>query len=202
MRARIAMIDTGVDFEVREISLRDKPTSMLTISPKGTVPVLLLSDGTVLEQSLDIMLWAYQNNPVQHRVLLNEGGAIVDTMLKWLTLNDQVFKKLLDAYKYPERFPTHSLDATLKQAVEIYLMPIEQQLSSQLFIMGDHLSLVDIALFPFVRQFMRADEREFVALKLDSIQRWMNFFQSSRIFNLAMVKHPTWSEPNQPLDTF
>ncbi len=197
MRSRMAMIDAGIDFEVREISLRDKPASMLSISPKGTVPVLLLSDGTILEQSLDIMLWAYQNNPVPHRVILNEQGGIVDAMQAWLTLNDQVFKKLLDAYKYPERYPTHSREVTLKQAVEIYLLPIEQKLSKQQFLMGDHLSLVDFALFPFVRQFMKADEQEFIRLKLTSMNRWMNFFFSSKIFNLAMVKYPTWSEPKQ-----
>ncbi len=198
MRARMALIDAGITFEVREISLRNKPASMIKLSPKGTVPVLLRPDGSVLEQSLDIMLWAYRTQPVPHRVIWGEWGERFDgidaSMLAWIRLNDDVFKKILDAYKYPERYPTQSKEDSLKQALDIYLMPIEKELSKNPFLMGNQLSLVDIALFPFVRQFMRADEQGFMDLKLESIDRWMTFFQTSEMFNLSMVKYPTWLE--------
>ena len=198
MRARMALIDAGITFEVREISVRNKPASMIKLSPKGTVPVLLRPDGSVLEQSLDIMLWAYRTQPVPHRVIWGEWGERFDgidaSMLAWIRLNDDVFKKILDAYKYPERYPTQSKEDSLKQALDIYLMPIEKELSKNPFLMGNQLSLVDIALFPFVRQFMRADEQGFMDLKLESIDRWMTFFQTSEMFNLSMVKYPTWLE--------
>lgn len=195
MRARMAMVDAGINFEVREISLRNKPASMLNLSPKGTVPVLLLPDGRVLEQSLDIMLWAYQLNPVPHRVLWNQDhSAVNEKMAAWFKLNDNVFKKLLDAYKYPERYPAQSHEETLKQALENYLEPLEKKLSNSPYILGEHLSMVDIALFPFVRQFMRTNEDEFMKLNLQSMNRWINIFQNSKIYNLSMVKYPIWQE--------
>jgi glutathione S-transferase len=191
----MAMFDAGIDFEVREISLRNKPSSMLNLSPKGTVPVLLLPDGRVLEQSLDIMLWAYQMNAVPHRVLWNQDHSAVDvTMETWFKLNDNVFKKLLDAYKYPERYPAQSQEETLLKALDQYLDPIEKTLLDSSYILGDHLSMVDIALFPFVRQFMRTNEEKFMELNLQSINRWIKLFQSSEIFNLSMVKYPIWQE--------
>jgi len=195
MRSRMAMFDAGIDFEVREISLRNKPSSMLNLSPKGTVPVLLLPDGRVLEQSLDIMLWAYEMNAVPHRVLWNQDHSAVDeTMETWFKLNDNVFKKLLDAYKYPERYPAQSQEETLQKALDQYFGPIEKTLFDSPYILGDHLSMVDIALFPFVRQFMRTNEEKFMELKLQSIIRWIKHFQNSEIFNLSMVKYPIWQE--------
>lgn len=195
MRSRMAMFDAGIYFEVREISLRNKPSSMLNLSPKGTVPVLLLPDGRVLEQSLDIMLWAYEMNAVPHRVLWNQDHSAVDeTMETWFKLNDNVFKKLLDAYKYPERYPAQSQEETLQKALDQYFGPIEKTLFDSPYILGDHLSMVDIALFPFVRQFMRTNEEKFMELKLQSIIRWIKHFQNSEIFNLSMVKYPIWQE--------
>jgi len=191
----MALIDAGIQFELREISLRNKPSSMLSLSPKGTVPVLLLPDGKVLEQSLDIMLWAYQLNPVPHRVLWNkESNSVDETMVSWFKLNDDVFKKLLDIYKYPERYPVQSNEETLKKALDQYFEPIEKALTDSPYILGDDLSMVDIALFPFVRQFMRTNEEKFMALNLQSINRWIEIFQNSEIFNLSMVKYPTWQE--------
>jgi glutathione S-transferase len=191
----MAMFDAGIYFEVREISLRNKPSSMLNLSPKGTVPVLLLPDGRVLEQSLDIMLWAYEMNAVPHRVLWNQDHSAVDeTMETWFKLNDNVFKKLLDAYKYPERYPAQSQEETLQKALDQYFGPIEKTLFDSPYILGDHLSMVDIALFPFVRQFMRTNEEKFMELKLQSIIRWIKHFQNSEIFNLSMVKYPIWQE--------
>jgi len=193
MRARMALIDAGIVFEVREISLRNKPPSMLKVSPKGTVPVLVLADGTVIEQSLDIMLWAYRHHPVPHRIIWSEHGAgMSEPSLQWIKLNDEIFKKILDAYKYPERYPTQSREDSLKQALEMYLGPIETELSKKTFLMGEHLSCVDMALFPFIRQFMRCDEQQFMELPLPSILRWINYFQTSEMYLQAMVKHPTW----------
>jgi len=195
MRSRMAMIDAGIQFEVREISLRNKPPSMLSLSPKGTVPVLLLPDGKVLEQSLDIMLWAYQMNPVPHRVLWNKDSNGVDeSMVSWFKLNDDVFKKLLDAYKYPERYPSQSDEETLKKALDQYFGPMEKALIDSPYILGNDLSMVDIALFPFVRQFMRTNEEKFMELNLQSINRWIKILQTSEIFKLSMVKYPVWQE--------
>jgi glutathione S-transferase len=192
----MALIDANIDFEVREISLRNKPESLVKISPKATVPVLLLQSGQVIDQSLDIMLWAYRFFPVHGRVhwLDSVGQQIHQDMQSWISLNDDVFKKILDAYKYPERFPNQVHDEVLSKAVEQYLYPIEKNLSNQEFILGNGLTLVDLALFPFIRQFIRVNDERFNTLGLNSISRWVNHFESSNIYLQAMVKFPTWLE--------
>lgn len=195
MRARMALIDAQIDFEVREISLKNKPRSMLELSPKGTVPVLLLQSGKVLEQSLDIMLWAYEQHPVEFRVQKNDLGELDEISKHWIDLNDFSFKKILDAYKYPERFPMLFHSKTRDQALQQFLIPLDQKLEKSNYLIGSHLSLVDIAIFPFVRQFAAVNYEAFNAFKLSSLNRWINFIQKSDIFNKAMAKLPLWTEP-------
>ncbi len=186
MRARMALKCAGIQVERREIALRSKPHSMLLASPKGTVPVLCI-DERVLDQSLDIMRWALeQSDP--------DGWMEVDEEISqaWIEKNDGPFKALLDQYKYPNRFPDISQGDILNGAIELMFKPMESALQSSKYLMGNKMSLVDVAIFPFIRQFAAVDPQRFEALPFASVKAWLNQYLESDLFNSVMGKHPTW----------
>lgn len=188
MRARMALKYSGVEVQIREISLRDKPASMLQISPKGTVPVLQAGN-LVLEQSLDIMHWALeQSDP--------DGWLMVDQHLSqaWIDKNDGPFKKLLDQYKYPNRYPDLIPAQVLEDAIEVMLQPMESVLESCPFLMGAKLSWIDIAIFPFIRQFSMVNPQQFERLPFPELKRWLADRLESKLFQSVMEKFPTWLE--------
>ena len=190
MRARMALAYSGIGVEIREISLREKPTSLLAISPKGTVPVLQ-SDGLVIEQSYDIMKWALkQSDPDQ--LLSAQTESIID---QWVEKNDGPFKKLLDQYKYPDRYPDISLEETLSQARSLFLGPINEQLKTSPYLLGPRISLADIAIFPFVRQFAMVDQEWMDQAGLVFLKQWLNERLESPLFLSVMQKYPTWHDP-------
>ena len=190
MRARMALAYSGIGVEIREISLREKPTSLLAISPKGTVPVLQ-SDGLVIEQSYDIMKWALkQSDPDQ--LLSAQTESIID---QWVEKNDGPFKKLLDQYKYPDRYPDISLEETLSQARSLFLGPINEQLKTSPYLLGPRISLADIAIFPFVRQFAMVDQEWMDQSDLVFLKQWLNERLESPLFLSVMQKYPTWHDP-------
>ncbi|ADI30724.1 glutathione S-transferase [Methylotenera versatilis] len=185
MRARMALKLAGIDVEIREISLRDKPAHMLQVSPKATVPVLVLQDGTVIEQSLDIMHWALQ----QHALGAN-ASASADTLI---LENDTAFKQALDAYKYPERYPSktqiqHRADG------EVFLQKLENLLLENIYLFSTTPSLADIAIFPFVRQFAAVDSAWFEAASYPKLQLWLSRLIESELFISVMEKQPTYIE--------
>ena len=189
MRARMALAYSGIAVEIREISLREKPASMLAISPKGTVPVLQ-TDGLVIEQSYDIMKWALkQSDPDQW--LSAETESVID---QWIEKNDGPFKKLLDQYKYPDRYPNISLEETLSQAVTSFLSPINEQLKKSTYLLGPKISLADIAIFPFVRQFSMVDPEWVDQSGLKFLKQWLNEHLESSLFLSVMQKYPTWQD--------
>jgi glutathione S-transferase len=190
MRARMALAYAGVTVEIREISLREKPASLLTISPKGTVPVLQ-SDGLVIEQSYDIMKWALaKSDPDQW--LTTETESLID---EWVVKNDGPFKKLLDQYKYPDRYPDVLLEETLAQAIAVFLGPINEQLKANPYLLGPKISLADIALFPFVRQFAMVNPEWIDQSGLNLLKQWLNERLESPLFLSVMKKCPTWHDP-------
>lgn len=192
MRARMALAYSGIAVEIREISLREKPASLLAISPKGTVPVLQ-NDGLVIEQSYDIMKWALkQSDP--DCWLTAETEAVIDA---WVAKNDGPFKKLLDQYKYPDRHPDISLEETLSQATASFLGPINEQLTKSTYLLGSKVSLADIAIFPFVRQFAMVNPDWIDQSGLDSLKQWLNEHLESPLFLSVMQKYPTWHDPTQ-----
>lgn len=188
MRARMALRYAGIQVEHREIALRSKPYSMLIASPKGTVPVLCV-DGLVLDQSLDIMRWALEKSDP-------DGWISVDAAVSqtWIEKNDGPFKMLLDQYKYPNRFPDLSREDVLNSAIELMLKPMESSLQSNRYLMGDKISLVDVAIFPFIRQFAAVNPQRFEGLPFDSVKVWLNHHLESDLFNSVMVKYPTWMD--------
>ena len=186
MRARMALKYSGVQVQIREISLRDKPASMLRISPKGTVPVL--QDGElVLEQSIDIMRWALDKSDPDAWLSVDQKVA-----QEWINKNDDSFKKLLDQYKYPNRYPDLMPAQVLGDAIEVMLQPMESALESFPYLMGAKLSWVDIAIFPFIRQFSMVNPQQFEGLQFPKLKRWLADRLESTLFQSVMEKHPTW----------
>ena len=186
MRARMALKYSEIELEHREIELRNKPKSMLLASPKGTVPVLCLDD-LVLDQSIDIMRWALeQSDPA--------GWLGVEPHLaqQWVDKNDGPFKVLLDQYKYPNRFPHLKQGESLASAYSLMLEPIEAALQANSYLMGNTLSWVDVAIFPFIRQFSMVDLQSFEELPIPKTKKWLNQLLESELFLSVMQKHPIW----------
>lgn len=199
IRARMALAYAEITYELREVSLKNKPKEMLEISPKGTTPVMQIFDASqnfmVLEESLDIMRWALQqNDPLNWGNLSDDDLAIANQLI---TTNDREFKQALDRYKYANRFPEQSPEFYRQQAEE-FLKILEQKLCdhsqsvNNQFLMGDRQTLVDVAVFPFVRQFAYVDIEWFNASSYLNLQRWLRWHESSVLFELVMQKFPVW----------
>lgn len=181
MRARLAIRACEVPVVLREVSLKSKPQAMLAISPKATVPVVQLPDGRVLEQSLDVMVWA-------------AGDAwLTDDVPEWIARNDGYFKAALDRYKYAERFPEQPMEMYRAQG-EVFLMELNERLSRQRFLGGEMPSALDWAIFPFVRQFAGVDRVWFNALPFRPLINWLTYWQESDLFASIMSHHQPWQE--------
>jgi glutathione S-transferase len=186
MRARMTLKYAGIEYEHREIVLRNKPQSMLQVSPKGTVPVLCVGV-LILDQSMDIMRWALDRSDP-------DGWLEPDQLIaiEWLEKNDGPFKTLLDQYKYPERYPHLNREEILNAAIELMLRPMEAALELNTYLLGNKLSWVDVAIFPFIRQFSMSDQKNFEALPFNRLQGWLGQLIESELFNSVMNKHAAW----------
>lgn len=195
MRARSALVASGIAVELREVSLRDKPAAMIAVSPKGSVPVLVLPDGSVIDESWDIMLWALRNNDVPN--WLGENECNVQAALPLVMENDSSFKRALDRYKYPERFPEHPQDFYRAQG-EDFLQRLETRLSVGPYLLGEKMSLADAALLPFVRQFAAVDAEWFASTPYPKLRDWLERFTASELFAQVMQKFPVWKQRDIP----
>ena len=185
MRARMALLQAGVDFERFEVVLRDKPPAMLALSPKGTVPVLVFADGRVLEQSLDIMQWAFDTvEGSDPRGWWTRSQTADNQSL--IASNDGPFKQQLDQYKYANRFPPGEGTRQRDAALAGQLKQLEQRLAKQHFLGGESACAADIAVFPFVRQFRAVDADWFDAQALPATHRWLQHWLSSPLFVRCM----------------
>jgi glutathione S-transferase len=192
MRARLALQVSGVAYEHREVALKVKAAEMLAASPKGTVPVLCLSTGEVLEQSLDIMRWALaQHDPQRWLPATPEVKAKADALI---AANDGEFKANLDRYKYPQRF---GLSDGLKHRAlgAAWLSELDAQLQTATYLAGAHWGLVDACIAPFVRQFARTDRAWFDVHSWTKLSDWLVTFENSEAFVNVMHKHPLWVSP-------
>ena len=189
MRARMAIAVSGIQVELREVVLRDKPLEMMEMSPKGTVPVLVLPDGRVLEESLNIMHWALGVSDPE--------GWLANVDYALIEANDGPFKHALDRYKYPHRYnlPDGLLN---REAGLAFLTKLNQTLATSAFLTGHALGLTDIAVFPFVRQFAATDQTWFDAQPLPSLHYWLSGLLKSELFEQIMIRYPQWKASDVP----
>jgi glutathione S-transferase len=189
MRARLALAISGQVCELREVVLRNKPAALLQASPKGTVPVLVLPDGQVLEQSLDIMLWALARHDPGGWLAPSQGG--LADMLALIAECDGPFKQALDRCKYPGRYPDTDPSESRADAVR-WLNSLQARLQGQPFLFGDHAALADMAIAPFVRQFAAIDAAWWLAQPWPGVQAWLAQWQSGDLLTRVMHKLPAW----------
>lgn len=184
MRARMALLQAQRSFDVFEVVLQDKPTALLAVSSKGTVPVLQLPDGRVLDESWDIMRWAWESADPDG--WWRRGHSIEN--LDLLRCNDGDFKQHLDRYKYPERHPEErkSRDALRAHAVAVWLVPLQERLQRQPYLGGTTPCATDLAIFPFVRQFAAVDPPWFADQALPALQAWLAEWLGSGLFQACM----------------
>jgi len=178
MRARMALLISGTPFELREVALRNKPPEMIAASPKGTVPVLMLPDGGVIDESLDIMRHALAQHDPEHW-LAGDDAAII-------AANDGPFKHHLDRYKYADRRGGNP-DSDRAEGLA-FLDGLEPRLAGSANLCGEGRSLTDIALLPFVRQFAAVDRSWFDVQPLPGLQRWLRAHLASALFMAAMAR--------------
>ena len=184
MRARMALRYSGVPVSIIEVSLKAKPADMLAASPKGTVPVLVCADGRVIEQSLEIMHWALsQNDP---DVWLPAHRPLIDALIEE---NDTRFKVLLDRYKYAVRYPEYPMEHYRAQGA-VVLQRLECLLEHTPYLTGTTLTLADVALAPFIRQFAHVDRAWFAQAPYPKLQAWLERFLASGLFTAVMAKQP------------
>jgi len=190
MRARMGLAYSLTSYEHREILLKDRPQSLYDISPKGTVPVLQLEDGTVLEESIDIMRWALtQNDPDSWY------EDKIDEQDKLIHGNDQDFKRRLDKYKYHVRFPENDLEFHQKGVAE-FLLRYDDKLRSETFLFGSQITLADVALMPFIRQCAHVD-LDWFNTQFPFLAKWLMSLKESKLFNSIMTKHAIWDEASK-----
>ena len=183
IRARLALKLAGVDYQHREVLLRDKPAEMLAISPKGTVPVLQLKD-RVIDESLDIARWALSGHDLKDEL---DHSLVAD--------NDGEFKYFLDRYKYYDRYPEYSQSYYLECALP-FLKTLDESLcksaDGHFYLISPKFSPLDLAILPFVRQFAMADNKQFDSLGLRRLACWLEASLASELFQAVMIKTPRW----------
>ena len=192
IRARLALAVSGQAYTLHEVLLRDKPTALLAASPKGTVPVLVLPEGRVLDQSLDIMCWALRRHDPQ-QWLCPPGTTLAD-MRDWVAQCDGPFKQALDRCKYPQRTPESDPTQALT-AASYWLLTLEARLTSSTYLCGTQAGLADVAIFPFVRQFAAIDPPWWRAQPWPQLQRWLQQWLETALFTDTMRKQPLAANP-------
>ncbi len=196
MRARLAIVYSGMQVELREVVLRDMPASLLEVSPRATVPVLVLPDARVIDESRDIMLWALQQHDPEQ--WLGEAGRYRQAADALLDENDSTFKQHLDHYKYADRYPEHPADYYRSQG-EQFLRDLETRLTAQRYLLADRVSLADIGVFPFIRQFAFVDRDWFDRAPYPHLRLWLDSFLASSLFAAIMLKYPVWQPDDRPI---
>ena len=194
MRARLGLLFAELPVELREITLKNKPAKMLAISPKGTVPVLQLADGVVIEESREIMEWALEQQDPQELMTpktLHQGNTLIEQ-------NDQEFKHWLDRYKYADRH-LEMTQTEYRQKGEAFLQILEALLTKNTYLLGDSVTIADIGIMPFVRQFAHVDRDVFYSLPYPKLQIWLKNWLAHPLFIQAMTKFQPWQDGDEPV---
>lgn len=195
MRARLAIYKAQIKCELREVVLKEKPESMTVISNKGTVPVLLTMEEHVIDESIDVMRWALAKYDPDD--WMNEDESQSQYLVDY---NDNEFKYFLDRYKYHVGYPEQP-QKYYRTNAEAFLNILEQHLKANNgnAILGDRLTFVDIAIFPFIRQFSKVDIDWFQSSPYENLKKWTNDFEQSDLFQSCMKKYKQWLPDHDPV---
>lgn len=209
MRARLAIYASEQSVRLRDIVLSNKPDEMLTVSPKGTVPVLVLTGNMalstdkrpsndtdeVIDESLSIMLWAFsQNDPDDYLVQATPNART--KMLKVINLFDNDFKHHLEQYRSAKRYHEPTLKQH-RQVCERYLEELESRLEQHAYLESDKPSLLDLALMPYIRQFARVERQWYLQSPYPQLRQWLNRYLQSKMFSKVMAQHPLWLDTQE-----
>lgn len=182
----MAIVAAQKPVELREVLLKDKPDAMLAASEKGTVPVLV-EPQNVVDESLDVMRWAFDDST-------NDQWSVASLASSLIEINDGDFKYWLDHYKYFERFPEHPRSFYLEKAQK-FLITLEESLQENgSFLLANKPQAVDLAVFPFIRQFAYSDIKQFQALPYLRLQNWLDYWLASDLFKAVMEKYDVWQD--------
>jgi glutathione S-transferase len=196
MRARLALQYSGVKVELREVVLRDKPDTMLRLAKNATVPMLELPEGRIIEESWDIIIWATRQNDPDLWLGADESNLFESEML--IEMNDYSFKTDLDHYKYADRYPEHPIEHYRTQGEE-FLQDLEDTLSQSRYLLGETISIADVGIFPFIRQFAFVDKAWFDQAPYPKLQAWLQELLDSTLFESTMMKLPAWKQGDKPV---
>lgn len=206
MRARLAILLAQQTIELRAIVMQNKPAEFLAISPKGTVPVLILENDEacnhktvgnkcVIDESLDVMLWALMRNDPENLLYSQDADALPE-MLQLIAQNDQQFIPRLEQYQCARRFHGNDEEDCRLQC-EPFLLQLEHRLAEDKFLMGSTPSLLDYALLPFVRKYSRVNKQLFLQGPYAHLHSWLNYHLQSRLFSKAMHNYPLWLDNDE-----
>lgn len=194
MRARIGIHKAQLQIDLREVDLKHKPADMLAASAKGTVPILVLDNEsespTVIDESLDVMLWALTKNDPDDLLHGFDQNAL-PMMLDLIRLFDDEFKTCLNAYKASSRYREDNV-IECRQACEVFIQGLETRLNDRAFLMSAQESLADIALMPFIRQFAKVERQWYLQAPYPRVREWLNFYLQSGMFTRVMAKFEVW----------
>lgn len=196
MRARLAIFKSQRAVELRDVKLTNKPAAMLKASPKGTVPILVVSASRVIDESLDVMLWCLGESDPDN--LLRSSIVELSDLLAFIDIYDSEFKPSIERYKCAKRYHETNLEAC-RNDCEVYIQDLERRLSEHAFVMGEDESLVDIAILPFIRQFAKVERQWYVQSSYKNLKRWLNNYLQSALFNKVMAPYQIWEEGNEPV---
>ena len=192
MRARMAIHISSQKCEIREVLLRDKPPSMLEYSSKGTVPVLVLQSGEVIDESLDVIDWALNlNDPDNWQRSKNN-----EKTKELIKINDGEFKYHLDRYKYSKRYDNEDPEFHRKKCLS-FIEKVNSELQNSKYIFDDAISYIDISLLPFIRQFRIADNEWFDELPYENVKSWLSNFLNSELLKSIMSKYDIWKDGDE-----
>jgi glutathione S-transferase len=195
MRARIAIFKAQQIVILRDIVLSNKPQEMITASPKATVPVLVLANGSVIEESLAVMLWAL-NETDPDDLLQSQHEQNLTAMLKLIECFDDEFKTCLEQYKCAKRYQEKNI-IECRERCELFIKVLEERLTINSFLMSNKESLADIAILPYIRQFARIERQWYLQSPYPKVRLWLNNYLQSPMFTKVMAKYPLWLDNHE-----
>ncbi|MGF1720850.1 glutathione S-transferase [Vibrio kyushuensis] len=197
MRARVALYKAKQQVLIRAIKLNNKPEEMLISSPKGSVPVLCINENCTIDESLEIMLWALAKNDPYELLLSDQPSAVAD-MVSLIADFESTFIPNMEAYSCAKRYHDDDI-LTHRQSCEMQLLKLEEMLSKHRFLFSENESLLDIALFPFIRKFARIERHWYLQSPYPKLRQWLDGYLQSPMFSKVMAKHELWLDHRQDI---